>query len=220
MHNPQAEENILDRDLAFSSSLLGKECSRCHRAYIYSKFKKDSSSRDGHTHLCNQCLNTPRLSVEENLYRYKEMNESSAAVEAQRRPDELDYLERDSVGRWLWHTDFLDKLRRLLGGKLIVGDAYFLDEFSLYIQDARCVDTQGVRYLGFIPTGKIQEFSSYKYDRNGVPIDESARGYRGILMKLVIDGYITEAQCAKEFGHCDENIWAKTLYNWRNIKRG
>jgi hypothetical protein len=217
LHSP---ENVLDHDLAFSSSLLGKECAACRRAYIYKKFKKDSSSRDGHANLCNQCLNTPRLNIEENYHRYREMNENSAAVEAQRRPDELDYLERDSIGRWLWHSDFISKLRELLGVNLIVGDAYFLDEFSLYIIDSRCVDTNGVRYIGFIPSGRIQEFSSYKYDRNGVPIDETHRGYRGVLLKLIIDGYLTEQEVNKVFGFCDEKIWAKTLYNYRNQKRG
>jgi len=146
------------------------------------------------------------------------MNDSSAAVEAQRRPDELDYLERDSVGRALDHTDFIRKLRSLLGQKLVVGDAFFLNEFSLYVEDATCVDTNGVRYVGFIPTGRIQEFSSYSYDKYGVATDETRRGYRGILMKLIINGYITEDQCNRVFGRTDEKIWSKTLYNVRNSK--
>lgn len=218
MHEIGSYENTLNRDLAFSSSLLGKECSRCRRAYSYSYFDKDSSMRDGYSNICPSCKTSPRLSTEEHLYRYREMNDSSAAVEAQRRPDELDYLERDSVGRALKHPEFIKKLKTLLGDKLIVGDAYFLDEFSLYVEDSKYTDSNGVRYIGYIPTGLIQEFSSYKYDRHGVPIDESSRGYRGILLKLIMEGYITEHECAKVFGSCDEKVWCRTLYNWRNKK--
>ena len=88
----------------------------------------------------------------------------------------------------------------------------------MYIQDSRYVDTSGVRYIGYIPTGKIQEFSSYTYDKHGVPTDEYARGYRGILMKLILESYVTEQDCARVFGYCDENVWCKTLYNWRKSK--
>ncbi len=213
-----SEANILDRDLAFSSTLLGKECNRCRRAYRYNYFDRDSSSRDGFSHICPVCLKSPRLSTEEHLYRVREMNDSSHAVEAQRRPNELDYLERDSVGNSLHHPQFIEKLKILLGTRLVVGDAYFLNEFSLYIVDPRCVDTNGVRYIGYIPSGLIQEFSSYDYDKHGVAVNEYARGYRGILMKLIMEKYITELDCARVFGKCEEKVWCRTLYNWRNRK--
>jgi hypothetical protein len=218
MHDPNNPENILDRDLAFSASLMGKACARCNRAYVYNYFDKDSSSRDGYAHICPKCMRSPRLSTLEHVIRLREQNDNSAAVEAQRRPDELDYLERDSIGRQLTHSTFIIRLRKLLGSKLIVGPAHFLNEMSLYIEDNRCVDTKGVRYVGYIPTGLIQEFSSYRYDRHGVAVDETHRGYRGILMKLILNGYITELECNKEFGHTDEKIWCKTLYNFRNKK--
>jgi len=211
-------QNILDHDLAFSRTLLGKECERCRRAYHYNYFDRDSSSRDGRANICPKCKRTPRLSIEENVARYREMNENSAAVDAQRRPDELDYLERDSVGKYLYHPEFIYRLRQLIGTKLIVGDAAFLNEFSLYVEDRRATDTNGVRYVGYIPSGRIQEFSSYRYDRMGVAVDETHRGYRGILMKLILNGYVTEDQVKKVFGHTDEKIWNKTLYNYRNHK--
>lgn len=218
MHELGSKENTLDRELAFSATLLGKECSRCKRAYRYNYFNRSAASRDGYSHICPVCESSPRLSTEEHVLRLREQNDNSAAVEAQRRPDELDYLERDSVGRSMYHTEFISKLRVLLGAKLIVGEAYFLNEFSLYIEDPRCHDTQNVRYIGYISTGKLQEFSSYTYDRHGVPIDEYARGYRGILMKLILNEYVSEQEVNKVFGHCDEKIWTKTLYNFRNKK--
>lgn len=218
MHDFNSPENILDHELAFSKTLLGKECARCRRAYHYNYFDRDSSSRDGRANVCPTCKRTPRLSIEENVARYKEMNDNSAAVDAQRRPDELDYLERDSVGRYLYHSELIHKLRKLVGTKLIIGDAFFLNEFSLYVEDRRAYDTNGVRYIGYIPAGRIQEFSSYRYDHHGIAVDETHRGYRGILMKLILNGYATEDQVRKIFGYTDEKIWNKTLYNYRNHK--
>lgn len=206
----------LDKDLAFSSSLLGKECSRCRKAFRYNRFGKDSSSRDGYKNVCPSCEKSPKISTAEALSMYREMNDNSAAVDSQRRQNELDYLERDSVGRAMDHTNFIHKLKQLLGTRLIVGDAFFLNEFSLYVQDSRCFDTNYVRYVGYIPSGIIQEFSSYKYDKHGVAVDETARGYRGVLMKLIMEKYVTEQECAKVFGYCDEAVWSSTLYNWRN----
>lgn len=219
MHEIGAADNVLDYDLAFSRELLGKECAACRRAYPYRYFNRQSSSRDGYAQICPSCQNSPRLSTEEHLYRYREMNENSAATDAQRRPDELDYLERDSVGRALYHNEFILKLREILGTRLIVGDAYFLNEFSLYVEDYTKTDTNGVQYIGYIPTGRIQEFSTYEYNQYGVPIDETSRGYRGILMKLITLGYITEHECSRVFGPCSEKIWAKNLFNLRNKKR-
>src|SRR5579862_2076087 len=103
------EADILDRDLAFSSSLLGKECGRCRRAYRYNYFDKDSSSRDGFAHICPLCTRSPRLSTEEHLSRMREANDNSEAVNSQRRPNELDYLERDCIGRSLLHSSFIHK---------------------------------------------------------------------------------------------------------------
>lgn len=218
MHEIGIEDNILEYDLAFSKTLLGKACQRCNKAFVYKKFDKDSSSKDGYSNTCPKCKTVPRLSTEENYHRYREMNENSAATEAQRRPDEIHYLERDSVGRALTHTEFVRKLEKLLSGKLVVGDAYFLNEFSLYVVDNKQIETNGVRYIGYIPTGRIQEFSSYNYNKYGVPIDEYARGYRGILMKLIMERYVSEQDVEKEFGPTTELIWCKTLYNWRNQK--
>jgi hypothetical protein len=185
----------------------------------YNRFNRSASSRDGFSNVCPFCENAPKLSTEEHVRRLREQNDNSSAVHAQRRPDEIDYLERDSVGRWMYHTQFIAKLRELLGEKLIVGDAYFLNEFSLYVEDPRCTTTNGVRYIGYISTGKIQEFSEYEYDRHGVAVNEVIRGYRGILMALILAECVTEAEVNKIFGYCDEKIWAKKLYNFRNKRQ-
>lgn len=206
----------LPSDLFFSRSLLGKECGACHRALPYERFDRDSSVRDGRSNICPSCKAQPRESTAEAYARIRESNLNSEAIKSQRRPDEELYLNRDSVGRALYHNDFIRLLKKLLGPRLIVAPAFFANESSLYVEDLSKVDQNGVQYVGYIEHGKMQEFSSYKYNEYGVAVDETRRGYRGILMKLIILGYLTEDSVRKVFGACDEKIWCKTLYNWRN----
>lgn len=208
------EYNTLDHQVAFSRDLAGKECQRCKRALPYRMFNHSSSSRDGYANVCPRCEATPKLSAAENYSKYREDNFNSEAVASQRRPNEVDYLERDSAGRLLYHSDFLHKLKSLLGTKLITAPAHFLNELSLYIEDSR--EESKCRYIGFIETGLIQEFSSYEYNEYAVPIKETRRGYRGLLMKLIQGKYVTEEQIKKTFGACDEKIWCRTLQAFRN----
>src|ERR1700745_2545240 len=125
------EFDRIDPEVAFSRTLSGKECQLCRRVLRYNFYDRDSSSRDGYSSVCPKCKATPRLSTAENLHRQREANFSSAAVEAQRRPDEECYMERDSRGRVLYSHVFIDKLK-LAGLNLIVGPAAFVDELSLY----------------------------------------------------------------------------------------
>lgn len=208
------EYNSLDHETMFSTNLVAKTCERCRRVLRFGVFDKDSSSRDGYKNVCPRCINTPRLSAQENYDKYREDNFNSEAVSAQRRPDEDFYMDRDSVGKALYHNDFLHKLKSLLGTKLITAPAHFLNELSLYIEDSR--EESKCRYIGFIETGLIQEFSSYEYNEYAVPIKETRRGYRGLLMKLIQGKYVTEEQIKKTFGACDEKIWCRTLQAFRN----
>ena len=210
------EYSTLDHKVGFSRELAGKECGRCKRALPYSVFSKDSSSRDGYKDICPRCLATPRLSASENLSKQREDNFRSVAD--QRREDEDLYLDRDDVGRSLTAQEIIVKLKKILGTKLVVAPAYFLNEVSLYVEDKR--QENGFRYVGFLELdGRMQEHSSYRYDDLMRPVDETRRGYRGLLLKLIMSKVITEQECSKQFGICEERIWCKSLYNWRNTEQ-
>lgn len=209
----QDEYSVLDHEVGFSRELVGKECQACRRALKYEIFDRDSSSRDGRKHLCPKCLRTPRLSAFENLARQKEINFNSTAD--QRRQDEDLYLDRDDVGKTLTAQEIIANLKKILGTKIVVAPAYFLNEVSLYVEDKK--HEHGFRYIGFLELdGRMQEHSTYRYDELLRPVDETRRGYRGLLLKLIMSKVITEQECNKVFGVCDEKIWCKSLYNWRN----
>ena len=207
--------NQISHDMAFSSALLGKECQQCRRALPFTVFDRDSSSRDGRALICPKCKATPRLSAEENYRRQREANFSSDAVSKQRRENEDDYMDRDSVGRVLYSDVFIQKLKQA-GVNVICGPAHFQDEISLYIDDS--LGSKLPLYLGWIPVGPIQEFSEYTYNEYAVPVDEIVHGYRGILRNLILGGFLTEDKCNKVFGHCKEKVWAKTMWDFRNRK--
>lgn len=203
--------NQISPEMAFSSSLMGRECQRCRRALPFSVYDRDSSSRDGRALVCPKCLSTPRLSIEENYSRMREANFSS--VDSQRRPDEEDYIERNSKGNILYSNVVVDKLKQA-GVRLICGPAHFLDEVSLYVEDR--TQENGYKYVGWLPVGPVQEFSEYSYNDRLVPTGETIHGYRGVLKNLILNNYLTEDKCNKYFGYCTEKIWARAMWDYRN----
>ena len=205
--------DVVDHEVAFSRSLLGKECQLCRRVLAYKFFDRDSSSKDGYALICPTCKATPRLSAAENFSRQREANFASEAVSSQRRPDEEDYMDRDSKGRVLYSSQFLSKLKEAKV-PIICGPAHFLDEISLYIDNSN--GTLPPLYVGWIPVGLIQEFSEYSYNDYAVPSDEIIHGYRGILKNLIINKFLTEKKCEEVFGSCTEKIWGKTMWELRN----
>lgn len=201
-------------DLLFSPTLCGKECQACHRVLPYSIFPTDSSIRDGRALICPKCKATPRLSTAENASRVREANFSSDAVRKQRRENEEDFLDRDPRGRVMYLGDFVHKLEQA-GVVIIVGEAHFAQEVSLYVFDLRHPPTSAF-YVGWLPTGLIQEFSEYEYNKYSIPQWETVHGYRGVLKNLISNGYLTEDKCSKTFGPCDEKVWVKEMFGIRN----
>ena len=207
------EFDVVDPEVAFSRSLVGKECQACRRILRYKFYDNDSTQRDGKAAICPKCLETPRLSAAENLSRLQEANFSSEAVCKQRRPDEEDYIDRDAIGRVLHSSLFIQKLKDA-GVNVIPAPAHFRDEISLYVDNS-----QGLQlplYIGWIPAGPIQEFSEYRYNEYAVPVDEIKHGYRGILKNLISNKLLTERDCIKFFGPCTEKIWSKNMWQLRN----
>ena len=203
--------NFRGKKVAFSKSLVGKQCQACNRILRYAFFDRDSTTRDGYSLVCPKCKSTPKLSTAENVSRLKESNFN--AVDSQRRPDEEFYLDRDPVGRALYTPDIISKIR-LAGAKIVAGDAHFEDEVSLYAENS--LFPNGAQYVGWLPLGLVQEFSEYEYNEYSVPTWETVHGYRGVLKNLIALNYITEKKCQEVFGPCDEKVWAKTMWELRN----
>lgn len=71
----------------------------------------------------------------------------------------------------------------------------------------------GVQY-GWMPA-----FSVMRFDRHGIPTTEKYRGFWTVLLRLILDGYLTEAQVISEFGEPKGPAAVRTkqiLYALRN----
>lgn len=213
MHDLNDPFNQLDHDVGFSRTLYGKECMACKRALAFSLFNRDSSVRDGYAHLCQQCEVSPRLSTAEHVSRLREMNNNSHALAKQRRPDEAHYQSRDFTGKRMEFQEFIRRLKKIYP-YLIVADAYFLNESSLYITDLSA--PSGVRYVGYLNTGVLNENSRYRYNERNVPVEEVDRGWRSILLKMILLGVVTDQAVREEFGPSSDFIWNKTIFNFKN----
>lgn len=224
MHDLNQASNSIDREVVESSDLLGKECCCCVRILGYKFFQKDSSYRDGRKDQCTECASSPRLSTSEHTARLKELNYSSHATKRQRWANQEDY-ENDvaRIGTPLHHSDLLRKLRKLVRS-LYIMDGRIIGDLAVF-QTFPCpqpdLDGRDFKYLFYIPTGLMPEFSQYEFDERDVPIRESKRGWRTVLLRLIKLGLMSEERCDREFGSARGEasiVWYRQLYAFRNRK--
>lgn len=224
MHDLNNPTNVLDQEVVESPDLLGKECVCCGRVLSYVFFQRDSTFRDGRRDQCGECQQAPRLSTAEHTARLKELNYNSHAVKKQRWENQEDY-ENDAarVGKPLHHTDLLSKLKKLVPSLYItegriIGD---LAVFQTYPCPQPDLNGHDFRYLFYIPTGILPEFSQYEFDARDIPVRESKRGWRTVLLRLIKLGLLTEERCDQEFGAARgeaSTVWFRQLHALRNRK--
>jgi hypothetical protein len=222
MHDIYNADNQVDRNIVESSELLGKECLACFRILPRSRFRKDSSQRDGIGVRCEECERTPALSIAENTSRLREQNYNSAALKAL-RPDYIDSLRDDlsRIGRVMDAEVFLEKLKTLLPGlRWIPGQIE--GDISVYMMSNH-PDHQplGYHYLWYIPRGPLPEMSLHEFDSvRDFPVKEKKRGWRTPLLRCILAGLISEEQADKTFGRPVESaaseLWRRRCFAYRN----
>lgn len=222
MHAIGQAENTLNRRVVESSEMLGKECISCGRILEYNFFRRDHTFKDGRRDQCQGCESSPKLSTEEHVYRLREMNYHSHAVQRQRWEHQEDYENAVArVGRPMHHSDFIRKLKKLVPSLYFI-DGRIIGDLAVWNTYGR-VQEHGLdsRYLFFMPSGILPEFSQYEFDSRDVPVKESRRGWRTVLLRLIIMGLLTEEACNREFGRASgvaSAVWNWKLYLHRNRK--
>jgi hypothetical protein len=215
-----SEFNEIDRAVMESPELLGKECIGCYSVLAYKFFDKDSSSRDGHKHLCVRCSAAERLSTEEHYARVREMNYKAAQNQRWEFQEEL-YDSEARIGRAMFSNDFVFTLRELCPNLYvtegrIIGD---LAAFKTYGTPQPHLNGQTFEYLFYIPKGLLPEFSLYEISERDVPICEKQRGWRTVLLRLIKAGMISESLAHKVFGKpmgSASRRYQRELYKFRN----
>jgi hypothetical protein len=171
------------------------------------------------------------MSTEEHTQRLKEMNFNSEAVKAQRwGKNQLDWMIPDEVrsGNPKHHSYLLSGIRELLGtDKLFITEGSFLNDLAVYqISGCSRPDFNGPRndykYLFYLPTGTLPEFSLMEFDDRAIPVREYKRGWRNILVRLIKAQLISEDDVNYVFGRPPENIasqpYRRELQNIRNSR--
>ncbi len=117
-------------------------------------------------------------------------------------------------GKALHHSEFVMKLERLLGGKLIVVDGNIEGNLSLLR-----VAGNDIAFVCWIDTGMMPEYSIVHFNKDRQPIKEQ-RGWRTALLRLIKTGTTTEEAVLKEFSeptNGDESrFWREQLWIHRN----
>ena len=217
------ESKNLDLAKAASSEIYGKDCAGCGCSLDWVYFRRDSSSRDGHSALCDDCEAQPILSTSEHIARKREQNYNSEAIKKQRWEDQEELKDDESrVGRPMKHTDFLSVVQKLVPC-LYVTEGRIQGHLAIYQVAGGpkpAWDGNDYKYLFFCPSGILPEFSQYEFDpRTNVPIRESNRGWRTVLLRLIKCGLLTEDTCNRVFGRPEgkpSNRWHHELWKYRN----
>lgn len=225
MHDINDPRNQIDRAVVESSEMLGKECATCAKILAYSFFERDSSYRDGRRPQCLECEGQPRLPLEEHTLRLREKNMRSEALKRQRGKFQDDYRNSEARrGRLMHHSELLLRIQRM-ASDLYIKDGNIVGDLALYQvfpQAQKRLEGRDYKYLGYMPTGWLPEFSIYQFDKvRDLKVREDQRGWRSVLLRLIKSGVLTEEQCNREFGSaCGEaaTVWRRTLWEWRNHK--
>jgi hypothetical protein len=203
-----------------------KQCQSCWNILPHSAFRRDSSYREGVRNQCAQCEMAPKLSTAEHIHRLKELNYNLEGTKIQRWENQEDYMNVAArlSGKWMHHSEFLNKLRKLVslsGDRLLyLMDGRFVFDIALWVAYGRPqADGKDYSYMGYIPMGPLPEYSIYVFNSRDVPVKEQIRGWRTPLMRFILKGLITEEDCNKAFGEAQgpaSIVWRRDLYNLRS----
>jgi hypothetical protein len=128
-----------------------------------------------------------------------------------------EYAQMVGQGRWgtpMDSSQFILKLEKALGGKIIVGEGYYKDTISLYRLNGMTID-----FVCWITHGTMPEYSIAHFNRDKQPIREQ-RGWRTALLRIIKKGLLTEEQAKKIFkdptNPIEARFWNKRLWEFRN----
>lgn len=86
---------------------------------------------------------------------------------------------------------------------------------ALYAKKGSGEDT----FVSAVPCSTMPAFSVMRFDSHGIPLDEKYRGYWTVLLRLIIDEFVTEDQTIAAFGiprGPGGEVTRRMLYNVRN----
>lgn len=149
---------------------------------------------------------------EDEYYRQKELSDETAKQYQFIDPE--DYKDRKArVGKILPTAEFISILRNKCHLNCWYADHVHADKLKLMVQPDLNSDPT---YVCWVQNHQMQEFSQIEFDEHDVPLYESRRGWRTVLLQLVLKSAIKEVVVNKVFGRPE----GKHAYRYNLIMYG
>jgi hypothetical protein len=132
---------------------------------------------------------------QEELARLREENAVIASQYQFVKPEDYED-EAARVGRIMSHDEFITILRRKLNLKCFYREMNHPQKIALWAVK----DDLPAESVGWVKRGLTTELSIMRFDDHGVPLDEKFRGWRTVLMNLVMKGFLKEHDVRRVFG--------------------
>jgi hypothetical protein len=133
---------------------------------------------------------------QEELARWKEGNEAVAKEYQFLKPS--DYANESArIGRVMSHEEFIRILRNKLHLRCFYREMGHPQKIALWVSKSDCLPYESA---GWVARGLTTELSIMRFDEHGVPLDEKFRGWRTVLMNLVMKGFLKEHEVRRVFG--------------------
>ena len=155
---------------------------------ISPKLEKEIQEYSQHRHVKTS------FETEDEYYKQKEVNDELAKQYQWLRPEDYENFEA-RIGRIINHAELINKLRKA-GLKCWYVEHPHPDKLTLLVQKKEYL---GLEVGCWVTYGYMPELSIMRFDEHGVPINEKYRGYRTVLMQLLLHGMITEEKINKYF---------------------
>ena len=152
--------------------------------------------------------------TKEELARLHEANEGTSKEYQWIKPEEYkDHAAR--IGRVMSHEDFINILRKCNVACWYVQHPHPDKATLLFSKNG------GPReVVGWVQLGQMPELSIMSFDKYGVPLAEKRRGWRTVLLQILLKGIISEEKADKIFGRPKQteafHRYNSTLQSFRN----
>lgn len=153
--------------------------------------------------------------TQESTEKAHELREKNTAMVRGYRWEFQDDLVRERGGVTLHENEFLLRLSKLIPVKPNDWIADGRRGLSV-LKDGR------YQYVGAMQAGFMREWSKLREDDHRLPTSEEYRGWRTVLIRLILGGFITEKAAHAEFGSPpvgDDSLYYRILL-WRFRNRG
>jgi hypothetical protein len=147
------------------------------------------AARDPHEHTDSQ--------TQEELCRVREENEALAKEYQWLSPDEY-ADEKARIGRIMHSSELITKLREECGLTAIYREHPLPKRKTLLVDNTNGI--KGLEVACWVQFGYMPEFSICNFDEHGVILQEAYRGWRTVLLQLLIKRLLTEETITRVFG--------------------